>query len=106
VKTRRGKERKGRKTTARVAMTRSQPRQQIEARPSSNGLVAALKEWRLAVARQKRIPAFRILTDRALQAVAERQPISMDELGEVSGIGPKFLQSYGKQVLGVCEQSG
>jgi DNA topoisomerase-3 len=61
--------------------------------------VQALKQWRLEVARSKQVPAFRVLTDRVLHAVAAQSPVNRLELGSISGIGPKILQQYGAQIL-------
>jgi DNA topoisomerase-3 len=69
---------------------------------ASAGLVATLREWRLKEAKKKRVPAFRILTNRALVAIAEARPGSADALRSVTGIGPKLFQSYGAQLLGLC----
>ncbi|MHB8873734.1 MAG: RecQ family ATP-dependent DNA helicase, partial [Myxococcaceae bacterium] len=65
-------------------------------------LVEALRAWRLSEARGKRIPAFRILTDRALLALAEARPASERELLTVPGIGPKIAQKYGRTLLALC----
>jgi superfamily II DNA helicase RecQ len=76
-------------------------RKGASARPVSTGLFEALKEWRLEVARKKRIPAFRILTDAVLRGICEASPISEEELLEVKGIGPALVARYGEAVLGI-----
>jgi ribonuclease D len=63
------------------------------------GVVEALRSWRLAEARARGIPAFRILTDRQLVAIAEAQPSGPDELLAVSGLGEKRVQRYGTQIM-------
>ncbi|MGA3026677.1 MAG: DNA topoisomerase 3 [Bryobacteraceae bacterium] len=62
---------------------------------------AALKSWRLAEARRKHVPAFRILSDKTLQAIAARQPRSNSELLAVAGIGPGIAGKYGAEILRV-----
>jgi DNA topoisomerase-3 len=62
---------------------------------------AALKSWRLAEARSKRVPAFRILSDKTLAAIAARQPRSNSELLAVQGIGPGIAGKYGAAILRV-----
>jgi DNA topoisomerase-3 len=62
-------------------------------------LVDALKAWRLAESHHRRIPAFRILTDRALLAIASKRPTDEAALLEVPGIGPRLLQKYGAKLL-------
>jgi len=68
----------------------------------SAGLVATLREWRLQEAKKKRVPAFRILTNRALVAIAEARPRSTADLKNVTGVGPKLLKSYSASLLELC----
>jgi DNA topoisomerase-3 len=72
------------------------------AAPASPALVEALKEWRLGEARKRRIPAFRILTDKTLLAIASVRPRDEDALREISGIGPKTVESHGSTLLAIC----
>jgi DNA topoisomerase III len=60
-----------------------------------------LRQWRLEQARSKNIPAFRILSDRVLLAICEREPRSPAELLEISGMGPKSVSQYGDDILKV-----
>jgi DNA topoisomerase-3 len=45
------------------------------------------------------LPAFRILTDRALQALAANQPQTTRELLEIPGVGLSIAQKYGAQIF-------
>jgi len=58
-----------------------------------------LREWRLAEARKRRVPAFRILTDRVLAAICRARPSDEEELLEISGIGPTIARKYGRVIL-------
>jgi DNA topoisomerase-3 len=71
----------------------------------SAGLVATLRAWRLSEAKKKRVPAFRVMTNRALVAIAEARPGDPGTLGAVPGVGPKLLKQYGSQLLALCRQS-
>jgi DNA topoisomerase-3 len=62
-------------------------------------LVKALKEWRLAEARRRKVPAFRILTDRVLGAIACERPRDTQTLRSIHGVGPKLAEQYGPQIL-------
>ena len=64
-----------------------------------DGLLAALKSWRLDRAKADGMPAFVIFHDATLEAIANRKPRSIEELGEVSGVGPTKLERYGSQIL-------
>ncbi len=73
--------------------------------PSSGAsapLVAALRAWRLAESKHQRVPAFRVLTNRALLAIAEARPSSTASLKSVTGVGPKLLRVYGERIVQLC----
>ncbi len=70
----------------------------------SASLVATLRAWRLQESKRKRVPAFRVLTNRALVAIAEARPSSAASLHAVTGVGPKLLQTYGAQLVALCTQ--
>jgi DNA topoisomerase-3 len=72
----------------------------------SQALVAELKAWRLGEARKRRVPAFRILTDRALDGLAEARPSSEAELLSVPGVGPSIAGRYGKRILSILRRHG
>jgi len=68
-------------------------------------LLDTLRAWRLEVARREEVPAFRILTDRALHALAERRPRTLDALYAIPGIGSRFVERHGREVLEVVARS-
>ncbi len=64
-------------------------------------LFTELRNWRLAEARKRGVPAFRILSDRVLFALCEGLPTSEEALLGVPGIGPKIVQQYGSDLVGL-----
>jgi len=64
-------------------------------------LYDALLAWRTEQAETERMPAFVILTDATLTAIAERVPTSEGQLAQISGVGARKLGLYGEQVLAV-----
>ncbi|MFW5741616.1 MAG: HRDC domain-containing protein, partial [Myxococcota bacterium] len=62
-------------------------------------VVERLRDWRLRQARSKRVPAFRIMTDRTMYAIATILPESKDALLRVHGVGPKLADKYGAMIL-------
>jgi len=64
-------------------------------------LVQALRAWRQSEAKKRRVPAFRILTDRTLVGIATLRPRSDAELLGVSGMGPTLLSKYGAALLSI-----
>lgn len=77
--------------------------QSVEVSPESDlqatELFEKLRNWRLTEAREKGVPAFRILSDRVLRAIASSRPGTVDELIQVHGLGPKLCEKYGKALL-------
>jgi ATP-dependent DNA helicase RecQ len=64
-------------------------------------LLSALKAKRRALAEAARVPAYVIFPDRTLIEMAERKPQTLDQMAQVSGIGAKKLESFGRQFLAV-----
>jgi DNA topoisomerase-3 len=105
-----GKKRKAKGTTApSAAATLGKPerRKQLalveEAAGDAalSGVVEALRAWRRTESKKRRVPAFRILTDRTLTALAASRPRTEVELLAVSGIGPAIVSRYGREILGI-----
>jgi DNA topoisomerase III len=64
-----------------------------------------LKEWRRGLAKKLAVPAFRIMSDRVLMAIAENQPRSAAELLAIPGMGIKMLEKYGAQIYRILDQA-
>ena len=62
------------------------------------GVETALRNWRLAEAKRHGVPAFRIFSDRALQAMATTRPGTAAELLAIPGIGISTVEKYGAQL--------
>jgi superfamily II DNA helicase RecQ len=71
--------------------------------PVSAETVAALKAWRLDLARSEKVPAFRILSDRVLLAIAAAKPETTDALMAVHGMGPRLCERFGRDILSVIK---
>lgn len=68
-------------------------------------LVEAIKGWRLQESKAREIPAYQILTDATVEALAEARPSTSAELLAISGIGNAKLTRYGKDILALIESS-
>ncbi|MCL3859855.1 ATP-dependent helicase [Actinotalea sp. K2] len=64
-------------------------------------LFEALREWRSRVAAETDKPAWTVLVDATLEAIAELKPASVSELSRVQGIGPAKIDRYGATVLAI-----
>jgi DNA topoisomerase-3 len=62
-------------------------------------LTERLQDWRLKEARRRRIPAFRIFSNKTLEALAAHKPTTKEDLLDIHGIGPAKADKYGDQLL-------
>ncbi len=70
--------------------------------PADGVLVSELKRWRLAESSKAGVPAFRVLHERTLLAIAATRPRDESALLAVPGFGPGLLKRYGTALLGLC----
>jgi superfamily I DNA/RNA helicase len=64
-------------------------------------IVARLRSWRTQAARASGVPAYVILHDATLSAVASLRPRSPEELMTVPGLGPVKASRYGPTLLAI-----
>lgn len=64
----------------------------------------ALKAKRLELAREQGVPPYLIFHDSTLLEIHNRKPHTLDEMGQISGIGQAKLQRYGDDFLQVLEE--
>ena len=69
------------------------------AEPADPARIEALREWRRAEAARRAVPAFVVLHDRTLAAVALARPATLSALAAIPGIGPAKLEAYGQAIL-------
>lgn len=102
-RTRVAKKGKAKKRPAAVGKAkRSTPEESVKAAPAADPRVLeALKAWRLAEAKRHQIPAFRVLTDATLTAIATAIPRSLNQLLAVPGMGLRNAEKYGAAIFRV-----
>lgn len=66
-------------------------------------LLAELKDWRLRVSQEMKVPAFVVFTDNTLIAIAETLPVDAAALVAIPGIGARKLEQYGPDVLALVK---
>ena len=66
-------------------------------------LLAELKDWRLRVSQEMKVPAFVVFTDNTLIAIAETLPADAAALVAIPGIGARKLEQYGPDVLALVK---
>jgi ATP-dependent DNA helicase RecQ len=70
------------------------------------GLFDALRAWRAAEAKGQSVPPYVIFHDTVLRDIAAVRPETLDELGQIKGVGASKLQRYGSGVLAVLQKTG
>jgi DNA helicase-2/ATP-dependent DNA helicase PcrA len=74
--------------------------------PPDPDLVSALHAWRAEVARAAGIPAYVVLHDATVTALASLRPHTTDELLRVPGLGPVKASRYGPTLLSLlCDRA-
>ncbi len=69
------------------------------ASPQEEALFQSLREWRANEARKLGMPPYIVATDKALRALAQRRPATVEELKGVPGFGPAKAAKYGADVV-------
>ncbi|MFZ5939030.1 MAG: helix-turn-helix domain-containing protein [Bacteroidota bacterium] len=70
-----------------------------DAGPADARLAATLKSWRVALAKQSGIPAYMVLSVKAIEGIAAHRPMDYATLLKIKGIGKKKVQQYGREIL-------
>ena len=76
----------------------------LETGTADADLVDALKAWRLETAVANSVPAYVVLNDKTLHAIAAGRPRNERELIMIPGIGPAKLDAYGDDILAICAE--
>ncbi|MEO8347406.1 MAG: HRDC domain-containing protein, partial [Acidobacteriota bacterium] len=66
---------------------------------ADRAVLNALRIWRREESARRGVPAYVVLHDRTLEALAADRPGSLHALSEVPGIGPAKLAAYGPALL-------
>jgi len=87
---------------AKAASPKAEDPKPIRLTAAGEALADQLKEWRATEAKRLGLPAFMVLHDRTLAAVAQARPINPKQLLEISGMGPAKVERFGEAILGLC----
>jgi ATP-dependent DNA helicase RecQ len=69
--------------------------------PTGNALWSALKEKRLALAREQGVPPYVIFHDSTLIEMCDKKPRTLDDFAMLSGVGQSKLLRYGEKFIEV-----
>ena len=90
-------------TLRRDTVDKAQPRLAVKTlvAEADAPLLSALKAKRRALAEAGGVPAYVVFPDRTLIEMAEKRPVTLDQMMGITGVGAKKLESYGKGFLAV-----
>lgn len=71
--------------------------------PAAQHVAAALADWRERIAELRDRPRKWILADDALYRIAERQPASLEQLGDLQVLPPRTIERHGLVLLEIVE---
>ena len=74
----------------------------VQLTAQDEALAARIKEWRAEEAKRLRVPAYVVMHDRTLTAVALARPRNPRQLLEIDGMGPAKVERFGAAILGLC----
>ena len=74
----------------------------VQLTTEDEGVAARLREWRAAEAKRLGVPAYVVLHDRTLAALAAMRPKNPNEMLKIDGIGPAKVEKFGEAILGLC----
>jgi len=86
-------------TAPRARKTATPKRAVVVLPPAAEARFARLRTWRANTARSHGVPAYVILHDAALRDIAVKQPRTLEDLSQVSGVGAHKLETYGVELL-------
>lgn len=66
-----------------------------------SSLYKALTAWREAYADENDIPASNVAPIRTLKAIAQAKPVTLHELKQIEGMGPKRVKLYGAEIIDI-----
>jgi superfamily II DNA helicase RecQ len=71
---------------------------------ADEALAGRIKEWRATEARRLKVPAYVVLHDRTIAAVAQARPRNPNDLLRIDGIGPAKVDRFGEEILRLCAE--
>ncbi len=92
---------KEKKTGRERAPKQAKPTKQSGGDSMNTDLATALRNWRALKAAEQNVPAYVILQQKALQAIATNMPHTIAELKRQLGVGEKTVQRYGAELLDI-----
>ena len=72
--------------------------------PDAQVRIESLREWRKARARREGFAAYRIFSNQTLLELAEKNPLTIEDLRKVKGFGSKRIEAFGAGLIHHLQQ--
>ncbi|MBI3032259.1 UvrD-helicase domain-containing protein [Candidatus Woesearchaeota archaeon] len=63
-----------------------------------------LKQWRWEIAQQHSIPAYMVVSNKTIIELAQKMPLTTQEMYDIYGLGPNKIMRYGEELLKVLHR--
>lgn len=73
--------------------------------PVDSDLFNRLKEWRKQIAQKNKVPAYVIFHDTTLTQIAQEQPMSLKNLGDIQGFGKVKIDRFGEDIISMVKNA-
>ncbi|MDB4917619.1 MAG: ATP-dependent helicase, RecQ family [Gemmatimonadetes bacterium] len=77
----------------------------IVASVADAALLDRLRALRSSIAREEKMPAYIVFTDKSLMEMAVRRPKTPFALGDIRGVGPLKIEKYGERFLAILREA-
>jgi ATP-dependent DNA helicase RecQ len=74
----------------------------VQLTPQDEALAARIRQWRSEEAKRLRVPAYVVLHDCTLTALAHARPRNPRQLLQIDGMGPAKVERFGEAILALC----
>ena len=68
-------------------------------------VVGHLKKWRMRRSNLQRVPAYMICPDKTLEHLARTQPVTLEELSTIYGLGESKIARFGEELLEALQEA-
>lgn len=76
----------------------------VQHKSMDESLFEVLKTWRSQEGTTRRVPLYMVAGNKTLEALATNKPTTQSQLKTVTGIGPKMIERYGDELLGLIRE--
>ena len=68
-------------------------------------IVAHLRRWRMRYSNLQRVPAYMVCPDKTLEHLARTQPVRLEELSAIYGLGESKIARFGEELLEALQEA-